>query len=49
MNFLSINCPDCVNNIDLTDRNSIIACAITIVVGAVVRFIEKRKDRKNKR
>lgn len=45
---LTTNCPDCVTNIDLTDKNSIIACAITIVVGAVVRYFEKRKDRRKK-
>jgi len=27
MRFLAVDCPDCITNVDLTDKNSIIACA----------------------
>jgi len=49
MRFLAVDCPDCITNVDLTDKNSIIACAVTVVVGAIIRYIEKRKDRKKNR
>jgi len=47
-------CPDCLPNIDPSDKNSILTCLVTITVGAVIRYIEKRqikirskRDKKN--
>lgn len=43
----SAACPDCVENIDFTDKKSIISCAITVIFGLVVRYIERKKLKKN--
>lgn len=39
-------CPDCVNDIDLTDKKSVITCVVTVLFGLIVRHIERRKLRK---
>ena len=39
-------CIDCAEKAINKDFGGFIACAVTIVFGVVVRFIEKRKDRK---
>lgn len=47
--LLSSNaCPDCVSNLDITDKQSVLTCAITVVFGLVVRYIEKRKSRRRR-
>jgi hypothetical protein len=46
MKTLIIDCPDCLQNIDLSDKNSVIACIVTFGVAAIIRAIEKRKNRK---
>jgi hypothetical protein len=46
MKTLIIDCPDCLQNIDLSDKNSVIACIVTLGVAAIIRAIEKRKNRK---
>lgn len=43
---LVAECPDCINNVDITHPNSILTCVLTIGLAAVIRWIEKRKDRK---
>ena len=48
MYSLITDCPDCVNNIDLTDKNNILACVITIGIGAIIRWLEKRHDKKRR-
>lgn len=45
---LNAECVDCLSNVDLSNKTELITCLVTIAVGAVIRFIEKRKDRKNK-
>lgn len=42
----SAACPDCVDNIDITDKKSVITCVITVLFGLVVRYIEKKKMKK---
>jgi len=44
---LNPECVDCLSNVDLSNKTELITCLVTIAVGAVIRFIEKRKDRKN--
>lgn len=46
MKLLVVDCPDCLTNVDLSDKNSIIACMVTVGVAAIIRWIEKRKNRK---
>jgi hypothetical protein len=46
MKLLVTDCPDCLTNVDLTDKNSIIACVVTMGIAAIIRWIEKRKNRK---
>lgn len=48
MNLLTAECTDCLTTVDFTDKNSLIACVVTMGVAAIVRWFEKRKDRKNK-
>jgi hypothetical protein len=48
MRNLVVDCPDCVTNIDLSNKEGIIACIVTVGIGAIIRWIEKRKDRKKK-
>jgi hypothetical protein len=43
---LAAECPDCINNIDLSHPNSILTCVLTIGLAAVIRWIERRKDRR---
>jgi hypothetical protein len=43
---LAAECPDCINNIDATHPNSILTCILTIGIAAVIRWFEKRKDRR---
>lgn len=43
---LAAECPDCINNIDTSHPNSILTCVLTIGLAAVIRWIEKRKDRR---
>jgi hypothetical protein len=45
---LAAECPDCINNVDLSHPNSILTCVITIGIAAVIRWIERRNMRKNK-
>lgn len=42
----SAACPDCVDNIDFTDKKSVISCVVTILFGLVVRYIERKKLKK---
>lgn len=44
-------CPDCITNLDPSDRSSVISCAATILVATIVRWLELRQLRKrdNKR
>lgn len=45
----SAACPDCVENIDITDKKSVLTCVITVVFGLVVRYIEKKKLKKHQK
>jgi hypothetical protein len=45
---LNADCVDCLSNVDLSNKTEVITCLVTIAVGVVIRFIEKRKDRKSK-
>ncbi len=42
----SAACPDCIDNIDITDKKSVITCVITVLFGLVVRYIEKKQLKK---
>jgi hypothetical protein len=44
----SPDCVDCLKNIDPSNKGEMITCIVTIVIGAVIRVIEKRKMSKNK-
>lgn len=39
-------CPECIENIDLTDKQSIISCATTIIIGLLIRAFERRRLKK---
>lgn len=41
------HCPDCIMNIPNTDTNTTIGCVVTVIVGAIIRFIELRRIKKN--
>lgn len=43
----SAACPDCIENIDFTDKKSIISCAVTVLFGLVVRYIERKKIKRD--
>lgn len=45
---LSAECPDCLQNIDLSHPNSILTCAITISIAVIIRYIERKNMRKRK-
>ena len=40
-------CPDCIQDIDLTDKKSVITCVVTVLFGLIIRHIERKKLRKN--
>lgn len=49
-------CPECIENIDFSDKQSIFSCAATIIVGLLIRAYERRrlkkqleKDKKNEK
>jgi glycopeptide antibiotics resistance protein len=42
----SAACPDCIDNIDITDKKSVITCVITVLFGLIVRHIERKKLKK---
>ena len=45
----SAACPECVENLDITDKKSVLTCVVTVVFGLVVRYIEKKRlDKKLK-
>ena len=48
MKSLIIDCPDCFTNVDLSDQNNVIVCIVTIGIGAIIRWIEKRKAKKKR-
>lgn len=39
----SAACPECVENLDITDKKSVLTCVVTVVFGLVVRYIEKKR------
>lgn len=39
-------CPECIENIDLTDKQSVISCAATIIIGLLIRAFERRRLKK---
>jgi hypothetical protein len=45
---LNAECVDCLQNVDLSNKSELITCLVTIVIGAIIRVIEKRHDRKNR-
>lgn len=46
---LNSECVDCLSNINLGNKSEIITCLVTIVVGGIIRTIEKRKMNRTKK
>jgi len=46
---LNAECVDCLTNLDFANKTEVITCLVTIVVGGIIRAIEKRKMNRNKK
>lgn len=49
LNEIVTPCLNCANEVLQADKSNIITCLITVTVGVIIRWIEKRKMKRSRR